>query len=100
MTQKIVLGFPRTSLPGTDSQFLAKLATAPGAGDPIRLIASGDGGSMNGAMALCADGEVSQTVANAMAQRIKDAGGPASGYSAAKIDNAGVYSALVAPTPT
>ena len=100
MSQQVLIGFPRAAMIQTDAMYLADLCQAPAAGDAIRMIASGDGLSTKGAICVCGDGEVSQDVADAMAQRVKDAGGPDSGYSAGKIDNAGVYTELTAPTPT
>ncbi|SRR5579885_1988113 len=99
MSQQVIIGFPRTGVPQGDSQYLAKLASAPGAGDPIRMLFSDENG-VKGAISVCADGENAQTVANAMAQAVKDAGGPASGYSAGKIIANGTYSELTGPTPS
>ena len=54
---------------------------------------------LGGAKATVDDGDSSQDTANALAQGVKDSGGPATGYKAQEIDSTGAVTDLVAPAP-
>ena len=100
MAKQIFVSFPPIGQQfGSDARILERAAKkvfdAVGAHPVTGLWRS----PLGGAKATVDDGDSSQDTANALAQGVKDSGGPSTGYKAQEIDSAGVVTDLVAPAP-
>lgn len=99
MAKQIVVAF-RSGMPNGDAGFLAKTSKrvfdAVGS-HPIAVLA---GSPVRGCKATIDDGDVSVDCANAIAQGVKDSGGPLSGYTGVEIDSLGVQTTLVVTQPS
>jgi len=102
MAKQVFVSFSAVGATGgeSDAVFLAAMTkrvnTALGAPKATTMLA---GSAWRGAKATIGNGENSQNTADALAQGIKDSGGPASGYKASEVDSVGAISSLTDPAP-
>lgn len=102
MAKQVFVSFARVgaTCAESDAVFLAAMTkrvnVALGAPKPTTMLA---GSAFKGAKATIGNGENSQDTANALAQGIKDSGGPSSGYKASEIDSVGAINQLADPAP-
>lgn len=100
MAKQIFVSFPPIGQQfGTDARVLERTAKkvfdAVGSKPVTGLWRS----PLGGMKATVADGDSSQNTADALAQGVKDSGGPSTGYRAQEVNSAGVVTDLVAPAP-
>lgn len=97
MAKKITVTVSGLGIPNSDAGYLAKTAKlvfdAVGS-HPFTFLTNSPA---RGIQATIDDGDNSVLCGNALAQGLKNSGGPSSGFKATEIDNAGVLTSIADP---
>lgn len=97
MSKKITVTVAGLGIPNSDASYLAKTAKlvfdAVGS-SPFTFLTNSPA---RGIQATIDDGDNSVLCGNALAQGLKNSGGPSSGFKATEINNAGVLTSIADP---
>jgi hypothetical protein len=97
MAKRITVTVARLGIANSDTSYLERLSKrvfdAVGS-HPVRFLTNSPA---RGVQATIDDGDNSVLCGNALAQGLKDAGGPSSGFKATEINNAGVLASIADP---